>query len=135
MPAPSTLLGALAGMVLSLSVALIVVMAANGRKNPGMGGAEMMQSAASGASAPLPHQDPDRDSFTSLDLNGDGRLSLAEAAGNAEIVTRFDRADRNRDGKLTQVELNRLAKLPPPKPKTKVTQRTIRRDAATAPAN
>ena len=51
MPAPSTLLGVLAGMLLSLSVALIVVMAANGRKNPGMGGAEMMQSAASGASA------------------------------------------------------------------------------------
>jgi len=61
----------------------------------------------------------------------------AAAGGTApkEIVTRFDRADRNRDGKLTQVELNRLAKLPPPKPKTKVTQRTIRRDAATAPAN
>jgi hypothetical protein len=81
MPAPSTLLGALTGMVLSLSVALIVVTAANGRKNPGMGAAEMMQSAASGASAPLPHEDPDRASFTSLDLNGDGRLSLAEASG------------------------------------------------------
>ena len=54
-------------------------------------------------------------SLRSLDLNGDGRLSLAEAAGYSEIVTRFDRADRNRDGKLTRREFDRLAKLPPPK--------------------
>ena len=134
MPAPSTLLGALAGMVLSLSVALIVVMAANGRKNPGMGGAEMMQSAASGASAPLPHQDPDRDSFTSLDLNSDGRLSLAEAAGYDDIMTRFARVDRNKDGKLTKVEFERLAKLPPPKPRAKPKLR-LREDAAAALAS
>ena len=134
MPAPSTLLGALAGMVLSLSVALIVVMAANGRKNPGMSGAEMMQSAASGASAPLPHQDPDRDSFTSLDLNGDGRLSLAEAAGYDDIMTRFARVDRNKDGKLTKVEFERLAKLPPPKPRGKPKLR-LREDAAAALAS
>jgi hypothetical protein len=134
MPAPSTLLGVLAGMLLSLSVALIVVMAANGRKNPGMGGAEMMQSAASGASAPLPHQDPDRDSFTSLDLNGDGRLSLAEAAGYGDIMTRFARVDRNKDGKLTKVEFERLAKLPPPKPRPKPKLR-LREDAAAALAS
>jgi hypothetical protein len=134
MPAPSTLLGVLAGMLLSLSVALIVVMAANGRKNPGMGGAEMMQSAASGASAPLPHQDPDRDSFTSLDLNSDGRLSLAEAAGYDDIMTRFARVDRNKDGKLTKVEFERLAKLPPPKPRAKPKLR-LREDAAAALAS
>jgi hypothetical protein len=134
MPAPSTLLGALAGMLLSLSVALIVVMAANGRKNPGIGGAEMMQSAASGASAPLPHQDPDRDSFTSLDLNSDGRLSLAEAAGYDDIMTRFARVDRNKDGKLTKVEFERLAKLPPPKPTAKPKLR-LREDAAAALAS
>ena len=58
----------------------------------------MMQSAASGASAPLPHQDPDRDSFGSLDLNGDGRLSLAEAAGYGDIMTRF-RARRPQQGR------------------------------------
>jgi len=134
MPSPSTLLGILAGMLLSLSVALIVVMAANGRKNPGMGGAEMMQSAASGASAPLPHQDPDRDSFTSLDLNSDGRLSLAEAAGYDDIMTRFARVDRNKDGKLTKVEFERLAKLPPPKPRAKPKLR-LREDAAAALAS
>lgn len=134
MPTPSTLLGALTGMILSLSVALIVVMAGNGQKNPGMGGAEMMQSAASGASAPLPHQDPARDSFGSLDLNRDGRVSLAEAAGYGDIMTRFARADRNKDGKLTKVEFERLAKLPPPKPRPKPKLR-LREDAAAALAS
>ena len=134
MPAPSTLLGALTGMILSLSVAVLVVIAGNGEKNPGMGGAEMMQSAASGASAPLPHQDPARDSFSSLDLNRDGRVSLAEAAGYGDIVTRFARVDRNKDGKLTKVEFERLAKLPPPKPKAKPKLR-LREDAAAALAS
>jgi hypothetical protein len=52
-----------------------------------------------------------REEFTALDLNGDGKVSLAEAAGHAAIVVRFDGADRNRDGKLTMVEFNRLKKL------------------------
>jgi hypothetical protein len=134
MPAPSTLLGALTGMILSLAAALIVVMAGNGEKNPGMGGAEMMQSAASGASAPFPHQDPARDSFGSLDLNRDGRVSLAEAAGYGDIMARFSRADRNKDGKLTKVEFERLAKLPPPKPRAKPRPR-LREDAAAALAS
>ena len=56
------------------------------------------------------------------------------SAGNAEIVTRFERADRDKDGKLTQAEFERLAKLTPPKTrKPKATPReTIRRDAAAA---
>lgn len=134
MPAPSTLLGALTGIVLSLSVAIVIVIAANGENNPGMGAAEMMQSAASGASAPLPHQDPRRDSFSSLDLNQDRRISLAEAAGYGDIVTRFARADRNRDGKLTSAEFDRLAKLPAPKPRAKPKLR-LREDAAAALAS
>jgi hypothetical protein len=134
MPAPSTVLGALTGMLLTMSVAVIVVVAGNGEKNPGMGGAEMMQSAASGASAPLPHQDPARDSFSSLDLNRDGQLSLAEAAGYGDIMTRFGRADRNKDGKLTKAEFERLAKLPPPKPRAKPKLR-LREDAAAALAS
>ena len=134
MPASSTVLGALTGMILSMAVAVMVVAAGNGEKNPGMGGAERMQSAASGASAPLPHQDPARDSFSSLDLNRDGRVSLAEAAGYGDIVTRFARADRNKDGKLTKVEFERLAKLPPPKPKAKPKLR-LREDAAAALAS
>jgi hypothetical protein len=134
MPALSTLLGALTGMILSMAVAIMVVVAGNGEKNPGMGGAEMMQSAASGASAPLPHQDPAGSSFSSLDLNRDGRVSLAEAAGYGDIVTRFARADRNKDGKLTKVEFERLAKLPPPKPRPKPKLR-LREDAAAALAS
>lgn len=134
MPAPSTLLGALTGMVLSLSIALIVVIAANGDNNPGMGEAQMMQSAASGGSAPFPHEDPARDSFTALDLNGDGRLSLAEAAGYGDITLRFARVDRNKDGKLTKAEFQRLAKLPPPKPRPKPRLR-LREDAAAALAS
>ena len=134
MPAPSTLLGALTGIVLSLSISVIIVIAANGGNNPGMGAAQMMQSAAAGASAPLPHQDPAGDSFSSLDLNRDGRLSLAEAAGYGDIVTRFARADRNKDGKLTKAEFERLAKLPPPKPRAKPRPR-LREDAAAALAS
>lgn len=46
--------------------------------------------------------------FRALDLNGDGYVSAAEAAGFRDIVTRFDRADRNRDGKLSRAEFARL---------------------------
>lgn len=127
MPAPSTLLGALTGLLLSLSIALVVVLAVNGKKNPGM--APEAFSAAGGASAPLPHENPDRGSFGSLDLNQDGRLSLAEAAGYGDIMTRFRRADRNKDGKLTRTEFDRLAKLPEPKPRAKPKLR-LREDAA-----
>lgn len=52
-----------------------------------------------------------REEFTALDLNGDQRVSLAEAAGFTGVVVRFDKADRNRDGKLTLAEFNRLKKL------------------------
>ena len=46
--------------------------------------------------------------FGSLDLNRDGKVSIAEAAGYGEVVVRFDRADRNRDGRLTLAEYDRL---------------------------
>ena len=46
--------------------------------------------------------------FHSLDLNGDGYVSLAEAAGDAVVVNRFDRADRDHDGKLSPKEFARL---------------------------
>ena len=49
-------------------------------------------------------------------------------------MTRFDRADRNRDGKLSQAEFDRLSKLPPAKAqgKAKVAKKASRRDEATA---
>ena len=56
-------------------------------------------------------QSDNQEEFTALDLDGDSKVSLAEAAGYAAIVVRFDRADRNRDGKLTMAEFNRLKKL------------------------
>jgi len=51
--------------------------------------------------------------FHGLDLDGDGFLSLAEAAGLRDIVTRFDKADRNRDGKLSRAEFERLKTMKP----------------------
>ncbi len=127
MPTPSTLLGAVTGLVLSRSIALVVGLVVKGKKNPGVAPEEF--SAAGGASAPLPHEDPGRGSFGSLDLNQDNRLSLAEAAGYGDIMTRFRRADRNKDGKLTRTEFDRLAKLPPPKTRAKPKLR-LREDAA-----
>ena len=49
--------------------------------------------------------------FESLDLDGDGYVSLAEAAGAGVGVSRFDKADRNKDGKLSTKEFARLDKI------------------------
>ena len=49
--------------------------------------------------------------FQALDLNGDGYVSLAEAAGDPVVVQRFDKGDRNRDGKLSQKEFANLHKV------------------------
>ena len=49
--------------------------------------------------------------FDTLDLDGDGYVSLAEATGHEIVVTRFDRADRNKDGKLSRKEFANLRKV------------------------
>ena len=59
------------------------------------------------------------DEFGALDLNRDGKVSLAEAAGHGDVVVRFDRADRNRDGRLTLAEYDRLKKLKIRPPRTR----------------
>src|SRR5262245_40294656 len=105
--------GALAGLNFFLGFALIVIIAANGTSNPAMKRAGLPAGAGSTTSAPTPLPDG---SFQALDLDGDGSISLAEAAGHPEIVVRFDRADRDRDGQLSESEFAGLAKLPPPKP-------------------
>jgi hypothetical protein len=49
--------------------------------------------------------------FKALDIDGDGAVSKAESAGNADIVKDFDRADRNHDGKLSRAEYGLVGKL------------------------
>jgi hypothetical protein len=120
-PAATTASGILVGLVLFLAMAMMGVIAVNGADNPGVTREQV--SAAAGSTTEWPVVEPRRGSFHSLDLNADGQLSLAEAAGYADIVTRFDRADRNRDGKLTAAEFERLSKLPPKKPAKKAPRR------------
>jgi len=45
-----------------------------------------------------------------LDIDGDGQVSRAEAAGNAEVTLGFDRADRNRNGRVSSAEWQRYEK-------------------------
>ena len=133
-PAATTALGVLVGLILFLGMAITGVIAVNGASNPGIAPAQPSAAVGSTAEVEVPERKPG--SLNALDVNGDGKVSLSEAAGNAEVVTRFERADRDRDGKLTQAEFDRLAKLPPPKTrKPKATPREIiRRDAASAAA-
>lgn len=49
------------------------------------------------------------DAFRSLDKNGDRHLSKKEAAANAQVAAGFDKADVNRDGKLSREEFNAVA--------------------------
>ncbi len=58
-------------------------------------------SAAAGATADFPG---------ALDLDGDGQVSKAEAAGNAKMTEAFDRADRNRNGRISSAEWDRYEK-------------------------
>lgn len=130
-PALSTLFGVLTGLVLSLLVVFVGVLAGNGLDNPGI--SPVTLSAAGGASA-APIRQASGGPFDGLDIDQDGKLSLAEAAGYGDIVVRFNRADRNKDGKLTKAEFDRLEKLPPPKarPKPKL---QLRQDAAASLAS
>jgi hypothetical protein len=48
--------------------------------------------------------------FRALDIDGDGFVSKAEAAGHEKVTLGFDRADRNRDGKLSFDEYDSIGK-------------------------
>jgi hypothetical protein len=68
-------------------------------------------SASGGASASRPPAPAEKEAmFRYLDVDGDGRVSKAEAAGNAAATLGFDRADRNRDGKLSFAEYDSIGK-------------------------
>ena len=55
--------------------------------------------------------------FRHFDIDGDGFVSKAEAAGHATVTLGFDRADRNRDGKLSFAEYDSISA---PRPAKKV---------------
>jgi hypothetical protein len=67
--------------------------------------------------------------FRRLDIDGDGFVSKAEAAGNEPATLGFDRADRNRDGKLSFAEYDSIGKPRPPRKKV-----ARKQDAASAGA-
>jgi hypothetical protein len=56
--------------------------------------------------------------FRYLDIDGDGFVSKAEAAGHEKVTLGFDRADRNRDGKLSFKEFDSIGKPQPAKKKS-----------------
>jgi hypothetical protein len=48
--------------------------------------------------------------LAALDIDGDGQVSKAEAAGNEQVTGGFDRADRDRNGKVSAAEWERYEK-------------------------
>lgn len=74
--------------------------------------------ASSGSSASRAPDASEKEAlFRHLDIDGDGFVSKAEAAGNEKATVGFDRADRNRDGKLSFAEYDSIGKPRPPKRK------------------
>ncbi|HJY75682.1 MAG TPA: hypothetical protein VKE95_03575 [Burkholderiales bacterium] len=66
--------------------------------------------ASAGATAKAPASSDKEAMFRRLDIDGDGFVSKAEAAGNEPVTVGFDRADRNRDGKLSFAEYDSIGK-------------------------
>lgn len=108
--------GVFVGLNVFLAMAVTGVVAVNGANYPGL---EADRPASAGATAESQFPEKQPGALQALDLNGDGRLSLAEAAGHADIMARFERADRNKDGKLSRAEFDRLDKLPEKPPPRK----------------
>lgn len=75
-------------------------------------------SASGGATARPPASSEKEATFRRLDIDGDGFVSKAEAAGHEAVTVGFDRADRNRDGKLSFAEYDSIGKPRPVRKKT-----------------
>jgi len=73
--------------------------------------------ASGGATARAPASSDKEAMFRSLDIDGDGFVSKAEAAGHEAVTVGFDRADRNRDGKLSFAEYDSIGKPRPARKK------------------
>lgn len=90
-------------------------------------------SASGGATASRPPVYSEKQAmFRQLDIDGDGFVSKAEAAGHATATLGFDRADRNRDGKLSFAEYDSIGK--PPAAKKKQQARAASSAASSASA-
>jgi len=106
----------------AVSLALLAAAAHADTQNVRKGQSQLqfrpVATASGGATASRPPAAADKEAmFRHLDIDGDGLVSKAEAAGNAVATLGFDRADRNRDGKLSFAEYDSIGKPPPPKKK------------------
>ena len=72
-----------------------------------------------GADPPQPSEPPQKGAtFESLDANGDGKISKAEAAANSDVSAQFSRYDQNGDGFIERAEVSSANQAPagePPK--------------------
>src|SRR5262245_66306541 len=84
----TTLLGILTGVAFYALVAFISALVTSP--------APAARSAAGGSTGPETMRAATGTGFEALDVDGDGTVSLAEAAGYREIVERFSRADADR---------------------------------------
>jgi hypothetical protein len=74
--------------------------------------------ASGGATSRAPAASDKEAAFRRLDIDGDGFVSKAEAAGHEQVTVGFDRADRNHDGKLSFAEYDSIGKPRPTRKKT-----------------
>ena len=84
--------------------------------------------ASGGSTSRRPPDAAEKDAlFRYLDIDGDRFVSKAEAAGYEKVTLGFDRADRNRDGKLSFAEFDSIGK---PRPQRKKTAKSKSSDSA-----
>jgi len=82
--------------------------------------AKQADKTGSSAGSSAPAQDAQKElAFKKLDLDGDGSISKAEAAGNEKLMNGFDDADKDRDGKLSRAEYDNVGKPSAAKAKAK----------------